>query len=85
MTETNAIKASIESIEDLEAFEDAKFQSQVVMPLMLLSLKQEGMMTEDKKPTMAEIISQVMQKLNKLSPEDRARAVEVLASIYKGD
>jgi len=42
-------------------------------------------MSEDKKPTMAEIISQVMQKLNKLSPEDRARAVEVLASIYKGD
>jgi len=39
----------------------------------------------DKVLPMAEIISQVMQKLNKLSPEDRARAVEVLASIYKGD
>jgi len=39
----------------------------------------------DKVLPMAEIISQVMQKLNKLSPEDRARAVEVLASIYKGE
>jgi len=39
----------------------------------------------DKVLPLAEIISQVMQKLNKLSPEDRARAVEVLASIYKGE